>query len=289
MLGLQITSVALTFVLLPVCIIGNYETDDTIILEAIKPEEVPENPDSPGPKLFPFLVSITKDGKNICSGALLNKLYVLSSAYCLQNITNEEISKYQIGIGFKSLGGDEKVSDDRGREGPYYVRRVVKVIMDRGFYYQSLKMQNSILLLKLDTEVIFNDHVQPIHLSDNSSIPAHRRKHPLPPIRTATLSGWRKGNEIKGKDMTFLRGVTLRVYSYEECRKEFLNSTKMDEIICANIPTNNPCQFSIGSILTAKRYGKQFLIGLRERDCHFPSVFTRVEHFIPWIRKNLVH
>jgi len=149
--------------------------------------------------------------------------------------------------------------------------------------------QNSLLILKLDAAVTYNDNVESIFLADNITIPKHRLTHPPPPIRTGKLAGWRKGNSVKGQDMNFLRSVTLRVYTFEECQKDNLGSKKMDEIICASSTINNPCHYILGSPLSARRHGQNLLIGLRERDCHFPSVFTRVEHFIPWIRQNLGH
>ena len=148
---------------------------------------------------------------------------------------------------------------------------------------------NSLLILKLDAPVTFNDFVEAVSLPDNISVPKHRVTHPPPPIRTGKLVGWRKGNLVKGEDMIFLRSLTLRIYDFEECKKENLGSKKMDDILCAGSTTNNPCHFLLGSPLSARRHGQNLLIGIREKDCKAPTVFTRIEYFMPWIRRNLVH
>jgi hypothetical protein len=63
--------------------------------------------------------------------------YTLLLIHC--SITAEEIPRLQVGIGYQTFNDDTPV-EVRGSEGPYYVRRVTKVIMDRTFYYQSLVM-----------------------------------------------------------------------------------------------------------------------------------------------------
>jgi hypothetical protein len=259
----------------------HYETDDTIVIEALRVDGQAADGLIEGQKKFRHLASIMKDGKQICAGALIDHIHILSTASCVQNITSEELSRYQVGIGYQSFNDDTPM-EMREKEGPYYLRRVMKVIMDRTFYYQSLMtVRNSLVILKLDASMTFNDYVEAAQLSDNSTIAKFRAS----PLKTGKLSGWRK----TGKDVSFLRGVVLRIHSYEECQKEYLYSKKMEDIICASNAQTNPCYYELGSPLTAKRNGRNILIGIRERDCHFPNIFTRVDYFLPWIRKNLLH
>jgi len=271
----------------------HFETSDTIVIEALQLSE--HSGDGPplveGQRKFPHLVSLIKEGTQVCSGSLINANHVLTTGNCnkfainLQNITSEEISKLQVGIGYQSFT-DETPVELREKEGPYYLRRVMKVIMDRSFYYQSLMtVRNSLVILKLDAPMTYNDYVEAVHLSDNNTLAKLRTS----PLKSGKLCGWRKSKEATGKEITFLRGATLRIHPYEECQKEYLNSKKMDDVICASNAGVNPCYFELGSPLTARRGGKNILIGVRERDCHFPNIFTRIDYFLPWIRKNLVH
>lgn len=132
-----------------------------------------------------------------------------------------------------------------------------------------------------------NEYVEEVELPTPRINTTTKFVRPVSPVKSGKLAGWRKGFDKAGKEAFYLKGVTLRVHAYEECRKEYLNSNKMDDIFCASTALANSCQYALGSPVTNKRQGRNTLIGIRERNCHFPNVFTKVEYFMPWIMKNL--
>lgn len=203
----------------------------------------------------------------------------------------------QIRIGFSKRSSSNDTFNDY-----YVVRNVSKIIFHKRFHEQN-KMDHNIALIKLDEPVEFDDHIFPLGvfngLNDFDTGNC-----------TAAEAGWIKfGNRrvtgispgvihfVEPPVSNFhLRESLSRVLSNEECNDQ-LKSQVNDNMICArttlfeepNVSTDffrwndgGPLVVRVGRIVQQ--------IGIKSwayEGQQYPTVYTRVDNYLDWIRNNL--
>lgn len=203
----------------------------------------------------------------------------------------------QIRIGFTKRSTNDTFND-------YYVlRNASKIIFHKRFHEQS-KMDNNIALIKLDEPISeFDDHIAPIGVFNglggfdvgNCS---------------AAEAGWIKyGNRrvtgISGGVIQFveppmsdfhLRESLSRVLSNEECNTQ-LNSQINEKMLCAKSTifeepsvSTDFFRWNDGGPLVVKVGNRVQQIGIKSwayEGQQYPTVYTRVDSYLEWIRNNL--
>jgi trypsin len=202
----------------------------------------------------------------------------------------------QIRLGFTKRGENDTFND--------YIeeRRASKIIFHKRFHEQS-KMDNNIALIKLDQPVEFNDHIAPIGVFNGlRGFDAGNC--------SAIEAGWIKfGNRrvtgISGGVIHFveppmsdfhLRESLSRVFNSKECSVQ-LNSQINEKMLCAksklfeepNVSTDffrwndgGPLVVQVGNMIQQ--------IGIKSwayEGQQYPTVYTRVDSYLDWIRDNL--
>ncbi|XP_075986084.1 chymotrypsin-like elastase family member 2A [Anticarsia gemmatalis] len=178
-------------------------------------------PTAPGD--WPFHVALFKvEGKYfkyICGGTLLSKTLILTAAHCasiqgapvLPESLNVVLGKHNL------IGGDIAPQE----------REVFQVIIHPR--YNAKNLNNDIALLKLKSEVVFDDYVQPACLWDTNSY----KKLPGGEV-FGTVAGW--GLDNKDELSTTLQQVTLPKISEATCLKSnpvFFQKTLNSYKFCA--------------------------------------------------------
>ncbi|XP_050433643.1 venom protease-like isoform X2 [Adelges cooleyi] len=218
----------------------------------------------------------TKTPQWLCGGALISDRYVVTAAHCTVGIGQRKLAIAHLG----DLDLDSKVRDGAAP---------VDVPIERVMTHESYNAQdytNDIALLKLETVVRFNQHIQPICLPIMSDLRTNLLVKSLP-----FVAGW-GSTSFRGPSSTALMEVQVPVVDNSECKRSFANKrTVIDErVLCAGYLTGgkDACQGDSGGPLMWPS-GKQYYLvgvvsfGFKCAEPGYPGVYTRVTHFVEWI------
>lgn len=222
---------------------------------------------------FPYQVGLVmlvpgSEGSGLCGGSLISSTRVLTAAHCIKIASSAYVE-----LGAHMLFGKE----DRTN----FLLNASEFIVHPD--YDKATNQNDIGMIKLPSEVKFNDLIKPIALAKGSNDFAGY---------IAVLSGW--GNfDSRLVHSPSLRFANLEVITNEECRKKFTYFIH-DSTICANGEgAVGGCFGDSGGPLTVQSNGQSLLVGVASFVSKFgcdqgiPNGFTRVSSFIPWIESNM--
>ncbi|RWS21060.1 trypsin-1-like protein, partial [Leptotrombidium deliense] len=167
--------------------------------------------------------------------------------------------------------------------------RVEKIISHENFGTTKRQHNNDIALLKLDTEIKFNDKMRPIclptedmKLFDNFVLVS----------KGNTIS--EKGEKVQGNSM---QEIFMHSVDFNECKKMYPNyifkypyKLKDEMHMCASSNAKHICKGDYGAALMYKQKGKLFIAGMasfaKELCSEKPAVFTNIIHYLPWINEN---
>lgn len=136
------------------------------------------------PKAWPFLVAIYKDGHFHCGGIILNELWILTAAHCVDGYMNHY---YEIQAGMLRRSSFSPMSQFRkARYAIEYPR------------YSGKDMTNDIGMIMLDDPLRFNRWVRPVCLPDQDILGAMWRRQPEPGSSCVAI-GWGATSE-RGPD-----------------------------------------------------------------------------------------
>ncbi|XP_014210589.1 trypsin-1-like [Copidosoma floridanum] len=226
----------------------------------------------------PYAVSIEHEGFYICGGSIVSEHYVLTAAQCIDQNKHETSKNYTIRCGTSTK---------------YYngsVYEIVEIITHLSYRRNRYNNTNfDIALVRVNSPFVYSDLCKPIEL--------YGKVYPedFEPNSVALVSGWGWSSPTGSDDTETYQLQLLKVplIGKRTCNTIYQKFGGIYEgQICAGYVSGlgkDLCYGDSGSPLTYD--GK--LIGVAiyiESDCgqrSYPSVFTEVAYFLPWI-KNYV-
>lgn len=212
--------------------------------------------------ICPWLVLIL--GENlVCGGIILNESTILTAAHCVYDQRKVRIFP----------GVVDRLNLPKGYDS-------AKIIVHE--QYDSENLYNDIAILKLKDKIYFSKHVYSINLP--SSSPSVGQK--------AFVSGF--GVKEDGKLSRWLKTFQVTVEISKFCILKYGNDYNSDLQICAGNLFNSLdfCTGDSGGPLYFKQFGTWIVLGIVSftgKQCSdgFPSVYTNVFSYSPWIRRWL--
>ncbi|XP_020010109.2 granzyme B-like [Castor canadensis] len=197
-----------------------------------------------------------------CGGFLIKEDFVMTAAHCSGSSIN-------VTLGAHNIKEQEKTQE---------VIPVKRTIPHPDFNLQ--RLTNDIMLLQLERKVKLTPAVQFLMLPRGNS--------QVKPGTVCSVAGWGKMVPT-GKSSDELREVELTVQKDQECKSCFsiYNNTSQ---MCVGDPTirNASFQGDSGGPLVCNKVA-QGIVAYGQKNGKAPRVFTKVSHFIKWIKKTINH
>ncbi|GIY49567.1 hypothetical protein CDAR_565342 [Caerostris darwini] len=226
-----------------------------------------------GRKAWPWMVALLNNNKQFfCGGALINNRYVLTAAHCTFGNSKTQIV---------ARLGEYDFNDPRDPHDDY---RVIEI--KRHGQYNRMTLRNDIALLKLEKPVVFNEFVKIICFPET----------PKDYIgEVVTLAGWGHTNGASSARSDVLQEASFPIISNDQCSRTHGVSIP-SSLICAAVLSEDKgaCNGdSGGPLMLLDENDRWKVIGLvswGRRGCNpkFPTVYTRITHFMDWIKKHAV-
>ncbi|XP_020912693.1 anionic trypsin-1 [Exaiptasia diaphana] len=168
----------------------------------------------------PWQVSIaikrtTRVVSHFCGGSIIAPNWIVTAAHCFRKNANR--AKYKVTAGehnLRKVQGDEQVMD------------IDKIIPHKKYYDnpKDHKYDYDIALVKLKTNIKYNENVRPICLQTGS----------FPTGSHCTVTGWGKLTEGARRIPDILRQAVVPLVSQEDCEKA--NKGITSRMLCAGYP-----------------------------------------------------
>ncbi|XP_069704878.1 venom protease-like [Periplaneta americana] len=221
------------------------------------------------PHEFPWLAAIFLNGRLFCAGSLITQRHVLTAAHCL-NVRNVRALEVVLGVhSFREMEGE--------------LHHVVRGVQHQGFKLY----EHDIGILVLEKTVQFTDNIRPACLPVNVDGDYAGL--------LGIVAGWGNMGEAAPKSDTVLR-VDVPVIQNSECISSSYSASEVsDNMLCAGYPEGgkDACQGdSGGPFHVYNNKGILIVIGIVSfgRGCarpNTPGVYTKVSHYLDWIRNNV--
>ncbi|KAL1764596.1 cathepsin G, partial [Sigmodon hispidus] len=144
--------------------------------------------------------------------------------------------------------------------------------------YDPQYFQNDIMLLQLSRRIRRTRSVRPV------ALPEARNR--LRPGDLCTVAGW--GLVSLNRRTNVLQEVQLRIQRDQRCNDLF-NSYNSQTQICVGNPRERKTAFrgDSGGPLICNKVA-QGIVSYGKRDGMPPAVFTKIQSFIPWIKRTMI-
>ncbi|XP_023247558.1 chymotrypsin-1-like [Copidosoma floridanum] len=215
---------------------------------------------------YPYQAALRRRSKFLCGASVISRRWLLTAAHCVQRIEVSEDAT--VAVGTNRVNGSGGV-----------VYKVSQLIVHRN-YDKDHVHANDIALVRTASSIKFSKKVRPVLLPNNDS-EDHENA-------TVILAGW--GSQRKERRPSdYLHHVKLRVVNHARCAKAW-RKKRNREITDAQICTSGKLEENVatrgdsGSALVAD--GVQIGVG-SFAFTELPDVFTRVDKYLPWIRRHV--
>ncbi|KAH8365820.1 hypothetical protein KR093_004832 [Drosophila rubida] len=225
------------------------------------------------PKQFPYQVylEVRENCKfqPYCGGVIISNRTILTAAHCVPKSL----------ILFGALDRSNEL--EKGQQRLIATSKFVVVHPE----YDTEQLLNDIALIRLPTEIRFDEYIQPAKLPDLDQLYDNEN---------AVTSGWGLTNREQPPP-TQLLYLNVTVFAYDDCRpivhKHYPGRFVPASWICLKPSQSTPCYGDSGGPLAIRNDdGTNTLIGLTSfgMNCSLntPVMYTRVSSFLQWIKQN---
>ncbi|KAH8409749.1 hypothetical protein KR222_003691 [Zaprionus bogoriensis] len=238
------------------------------------------------PDEFSWIASLMYENTTrfgVCGGSVINSLYVLTAAHCVDEASVKRIGTLT-GVRLGDFERGNKCDYGTANCTNYQLFGIDRVIVHRGFRQLRKGATNDIALVRLDRRIQFGSKMKPVCLPfGDNNIPEPTAESLL------TISGW--GITADETEVAAKRSVTVSVWDTERCKETF----DVDEThICAVLPGKNSCNGDSGgplmNMFKRARMVIEGIVSFGIRDCtltDLPGVYTRVRSYGDWLDKNM--
>uniref|UniRef100_A0A8C6TP54 Peptidase S1 domain-containing protein n=1 Tax=Neogobius melanostomus TaxID=47308 RepID=A0A8C6TP54_9GOBI len=232
---------------------------------AFRPRIVGGAEASPGS--WPWIVSLTYGKEHNCGGSLINELWVLTAAHCINPPGQVRINSSKL--------REEHISNNT-------VSRDIDSVWRHPEFNQTGELENDICLLKLSAPVAFTEHIRPVCLGARGST--------FPAGFPSWVAGWGYLDESENRPEA-LQEVMLPIVGINECR--CLNKYYIPNgTICAGYPSGgrDSCKGDSGGpqVIWMNTFWVQVGIVSFGDGCarpNLPGAYTLVPEYEDWINE----
>lgn len=234
----------------------------------------------------PWFAAIYKKNRGgsvtyLCGGSLITPCWVVSATHCF--INNPVKEDYMVYLGRSRLSLTTTTPGEMKFE-------VEQLILHEDYSAESLAHHNDIALLKIRSSE--GRCAQPSRSIQTICLPSEFNEPRFGMSCEITGFGQESSNDYLYSE--YLKATNVRLISYRECQQpHYYGSEITNEMLCAADPQweTDSCQGDSGGPLICLTQGHQTLTGIVSwgRGCALknkPGVYTRVSHFVPWIRTH---
>eukprot|EP00091_Calanus_sinicus_P025338 TRINITY_DN961_c0_g1_i11.p1 TRINITY_DN961_c0_g1~~TRINITY_DN961_c0_g1_i11.p1 ORF type:complete len:393 (-),score=100.03 TRINITY_DN961_c0_g1_i11:80-1258(-) len=218
-----------------------------------------------------YLQSCSAAGCAMCGATLLNKRYAMTAMHCVTDATNLVVA-----LGEHNIRQDIENQKVQGIQ----VERVIKRPD-----YDTTSINNDIALLRLASDVQFNDNVIP------ACLPTDRTQQYTD--WEAVVSGWGTTSE-GGSTSSVLKETTQTILSSTDpiCVRGSQDSPVPNSKMCGYKAGTDSCQGDSGGPLVVKEDGRWTVVGVVSYGLGcartgYAGVYARVTNYLDWINTNI--
>ncbi|KAK5647655.1 hypothetical protein RI129_002547 [Pyrocoelia pectoralis] len=224
-----------------------------------------------------------------CAGSLINRIYVLTAAHCVDNESDDSY------IAIIRLGEHNALTEIDCEEGicaePVQDFRPTQLIVHK--HYDQPAYKNDIALIRLNRPAIYNDWVQPICIPFGDQLVKSYEGV------TAEVAGWGLYNLSSPLLSDYLRFVRMPILGNEICRYYLQSYADIGptQICAGGVIGKDSCGGDSGAPMVKPEanhgFPRYYIIGIVSfgaeecGDSDMPGVYTRLASYVPWILNNI--